>query len=121
MRRIIMSRRSHNNGSILGCSRSQFNNIKDLLKLFADDDNMRVTIILSVEDCEESVLENVQVIAVKDDLVTVRRGKRKERDCEHEHGRCHCGEIEFVSLCCICAVKVCCDDIIEELLEGGRD
>jgi hypothetical protein len=116
-------RHSNNKGKIFCGRHSHLNDIKDVLKLFADDDDMRVTLILSVEDCEEAVLENVQVISVKDDLVTVRRERRRERDCEHDHdhGRCRCGEIEFVNICCICAVKACCEDILEEILEGGRD
>jgi hypothetical protein len=99
--------------------------IRRLLNLFADDDDMRVTLILSVEDCDESVLEGVQVIGVNGDLVVVRlererRHGHKDDDCDssHSHERCCCGEIEFINICCICAVKVCCDDILEELLEG---
>jgi hypothetical protein len=106
------------------CSTRTPGSIRKLLSLFADDDDMRVTLILSVEDCDEAVLEGVQIIGVNGDLVVVRLERERRHgheDCDHsshDRERCCCGEIEFVSLCCICAVKVCCDDILEELLEG---
>jgi len=97
-------RREGGRSNMNGRRRNSFpTNIENLLALLAeDDDNNRVTLILDA-CCEECVLENVRVIAVLDHTVVV---------------RCH-EQFEFICIGCICAVKVDCDDILDELLEAN--
>lgn len=75
-------------------------NIRDLLKLLADDDENRVTIV--IDACEDCILENVEIVAVIGDLAVF---------------RCH-DKFKFVDICCICEVIVDCETILDEILES---
>lgn len=76
--------------------------IKELLCFLAEDHcETSVTLILKTCCCNECVLEDVQIVSVLDNTVIA---------------RCHC-KFMYINICCICEVKVHCDDILDELLE----
>ena len=79
-------------------------NIRELLCLLAEDDCDENSATLVLDTCCECecVLEDVEIVAVFDDTVIV---------------RCN-DEFSYINICCICVVKVDCDDILDELLES---
>lgn len=76
--------------------------IRDLLILLAEeDDDNRVTIIIGGGFGEESILEDVRIIAVLDNTLVA---------------NCH-DMFRFIDICCICQVIVDCHTILGELFE----
>lgn len=90
------------------CHKSHINcslpsNIRQLLCLLSKDDcDTTATLVLHTCCCEECVLEDVKIVAVFDDTVVI---------------RCDC-KFSYINICCICEVKIDCDDILDELLES---
>lgn len=78
------------------------NSIRDLLILLAEeDDENLVTIIIDGGFGEESILEDIRIIAVLDNTLVAQ-----------------CDDLfRFIDICCICQVIVDCETILEELLE----
>lgn len=92
----------HCNNKRINCTLPS--NIRELLCLLVEDDcdDNRATLVLDTCCEHECVLEDVEIVAVFDDTVIVR--------CDDE--------FSYINICCICEVKVDCDDILDELLES---
>lgn len=78
------------------------NSIRDLLILLAEEDSENlVTVIIDGGFGEESILEDIRIIAVLDNTLVAQ-----------------CDDLfRFIDICCICQVIVDCQTILEEILE----
>lgn len=79
--------------------------IKELLELLVEED---VTIIL-----KSGETECVEVEAVVGNLLVASIEEHREKH--------HCGDrLKFIDICCICAVIVECEDVLENILRDWK-